>query len=318
MIGKICGTGSSIPNCIVSNDDLSALVDTNDKWIRERTGVRRRHIVREETTVSMASEAAKRALEQGEIAPEEVDLILVSTISSEVLLPCTACEVQKEIGAVNAWAFDLNAACTGFLFAFHTAQAYIEAGMSRVALVIGAESLSNLVNWQDRSTCILFGDGAGAAVLKAREGQKYAGVSHSDGWKGDALICPSYFGKKASPESLPPFIQMDGQQVFKFAVRKVPEVILELLEKEDVRTEEIDYFILHQANKRIVEAVAKRLRTDIGKFPMNLEEYGNTSSASIPILLDEMNRAGKLKKGQKIILSGFGAGLSWGASLIEW
>lgn len=152
MIGKICGTGSSIPNCIVSNDDLSALVDTNDKWIRERTGVRRRHIVREETTVSMASEAAKRALEQGEIAPEEVDLILVSTISSEVLLPCTACEVQKEIGAVNAWAFDLNAACTGFLFAFHTAQAYIEAGMSRVALVIGAESLSNLVNWQDRST----------------------------------------------------------------------------------------------------------------------------------------------------------------------
>ena len=320
MIGKIYGTGSSLPKRIVSNDDLAKIVDTNDTWIRERTGVARRRIIKEETTVSMATEAAQKALEQSGIAAEEVDLILVSTISSEVILPCTACEVQKNIKAVNAAAFDINASCAGFLFGYNTAQAYIAAGMAKTVLVIGSESLSNLVNWKDRSTCILFGDGAGAAVLKAEKGKLLPSVSHSDGKKGEALTCLSRHrkGSPARTRDLQAYMQMDGQSVFKFAVKKVPKAVKEVLEEAGLKADDIDYFILHQANRRIVEAVAKRLKTDIEKFPMNLEEYGNTSSASIPILLDEMNRKGKFVNGQKIILAGFGAGLSWGAALLEW
>lgn len=307
MIGKICGTGSYVPSEYLDNNDLSQMVDTSDEWIRERTGIVKRHIAKEETTVSMAAKAAKKALESAGVQPEEIDLLLVSTISSNVILPCTACEVQKEIHAVHATCFDLNAACTGFLFAYNTAQAYIANGMSKNALVIGAESLSNLVDWEDRGTCILFGDGAGAAVLKAESGEMYAAVTHSDGEKGDALTC-----------DMGAFMKMDGQEVFKFAVRQVPAGISEVLQKNGLSVDDIDYFILHQANRRIVEAVAKRMKVEIEKFPMNLQEYGNTSSASIPLLLDELNRQGKLKKGQKLIFAGFGAGLSWGASILEW
>lgn len=309
---KICGTGSYVPEHFLDNNDLSKMVETSDEWIRERTGVVRRHIIKEgtdDTTVSMAVKASRRALEDAGMNPGELDLIIVSTFTSEILLPCTACEVQKELGAVNATCFDLNAACTGFLFAYNTAQAYMALGMYRNALIIGAESLSNYVDWKDRSTCILFGDGAGAAVLKAEEGNVLPMVSHSDGEKGKALTC---FSRQAS------YIQMDGQAVFRFAVKKVPEAVEELLEKAELTMNDIDYLVLHQANRRIVEAVAKRLKTDISKFPMNLQEYGNTSSASIPILLDELNREGKLQKGQKLIFAGFGAGLSWGASLVEW
>lgn len=309
MIGKICGTGSYVPEHFLDNNDLAQMVETSDEWIRERTGVIRRHIVRDETTVSMAAEASRRALDNSGVKPEELDLIIVSTFTSEILLPCTACEVQKELGALHATCFDLNAACTGFLFAYNTAQAYLAQGMYRNALIIGAESLSHYVDWKDRSTCILFGDGAGAAVLKAEEGSGFPMVSHSDGEKGKALTCYSRGDS---------YIQMDGQAVFRFAVKKVPEAVEELLEKAGLTMEDIDYLVLHQANRRIVEAVAKRLKTDISRFPMNLQEYGNTSSASIPILLDEMNREGKLKRGQKIIFAGFGAGLSWGASLVEW
>ena len=296
------------------------MVDTNDEWIRERTGVVRRHIIEEETTVSMSVEAARRALENSDTAPEELDLILVSTFTSEVMLPCTACEVQKELGAVNATGFDLNAACTGFLFAYNTAQAYIASGVYKTILLIGAESLSNTVNWEDRGTCILFGDGAGAAVLKAEEGTFYQPVTHSDGSLGDALTCMSRHRKNrpAEEEDLDSYMHMNGQAVFKFAVRRVPEVIGEALEGTGFSVSDIDYFILHQANKRIVESVAKRLKAEIGKFPMNLQEYGNTSSASIPILLDEVNRKGMLKKGDKLVMAGFGAGLSWGAVCLEW
>lgn len=320
MIGKICGTGSYVPEHFLDNNDLSRMVDTSDEWIRERTGVVRRHIIEDDTTVSMAVKASRIALENGGVAPEELDLILVSTFTSEVMLPCAACEVQRELGAVNATGFDMNAACTGFLFAYNTAQAYIAFGMYRTILVIGAESLSNMVNWEDRGTCILFGDGAGAAVLKAEEGTLYLPVTYSDGGKGDALTCKSRHRREWTDgeTDLDSFMKMDGQAVFKFAVKKVPEVIREVLEKANHTADEVDYFILHQANKRIVEAVAKRLRQDIGKFPMNMEEYGNTSSASIPILLDEMNRKGMLKKGQSLVLSGFGAGLSWGAAYLEW
>lgn len=320
MIGKICGTGSYVPSHFLDNNDLAKIVDTSDEWIRERTGVIRRHIIEEETTVSMSVEASKRALEDSGVAPEELDLILVSTFTSEVMLPCTACEVQKELGAVNATGFDLNAACTGFLFAYNTAQAYIAAGVYRTILIIGAESLSNTINWEDRGTCILFGDGAGAAVLKAAEGEFVSPVTHSDGKKGGALTCMSRHRKDrpSADVDFDSYMKMDGQAVFKFAVRRVPEVIEESLEKAKVPAGDIDYFLLHQANKRIVEAVSKRLGQDISKFPMNMEEYGNTSSASIPILLDELNRKGMFKEGQKLVMAGFGAGLSWGAAYLEW
>lgn len=329
MTATICGTGSYIPSYTMDNNDIARLVETSDEWIRERTGVIRRHIVKEETTVSMAAEASRRALEDAGIAPKEVDLILVSTISSNVILPCAACEVQKELGAVNATCFDLSAACTGFVLAYNTAAAYLAGGVYRTALVIGSESLSNLTNWKDRGTCILFGDGAGAAVLRADETREEAlPVTHSDGGKGAALTCKSRHdfsgladAGKSDPETMlddEHYMQMDGQAVFKFAVKRVPEVIGEVLKLNQTGTEEIAYYILHQANKRIVEAVAKRLGEPMEKFPMNLQEYGNTSSASIPILLDEMNRDGRLKPGQKLVMAGFGAGLTWGAALVEW
>lgn len=330
MTATICGTGSYIPSYIMDNNDIARLVETSDEWIRERTGVVRRHIIKDETTVSMAAEAGKRALEEAGVSPEELDLILVSTISSNVILPCAACEVQERLGAPRATCFDLSAACTGFILAYNTALAYLNSGFCKTALIIGSESLSNLTNWKDRRTCILFGDGAGAAVLRADDaGTVYLPVTHSDGRKGAALTCKSrhdYNGLfdercRERPEGMPDeeyYMQMDGQAVFKFAVKSVPEVINEALELNHVSSGEISYYILHQANRRIIEAVAKRLGEPMEKFPVNLQEYGNTSSASIPILLDEMNREGRLKEGQKLVLAGFGAGLTWGASIIEW
>lgn len=321
MIGVIKGTGSYVPNQIVDNAQLSRMVETSNQWIVERTGVSRRHIREKETTSDMAVEAARRAMEDAKINADEVDMILVATISSDVIMPNTACVVQEKIGASGAVCFDLNAACSGFLFAYNTIQMYMASNMVKCALVVGSESLSNLTNWSDRGTCILFGDGAGAVVLKAEEGVQYPIVMHSDGSKGQALTCgiesQGYpeVGIKSGSIS---YMEMEGQSVFRFAVRQVPISIEELLVKLELNIEEIDYFILHQANRRIVESVAKRLKVDIAKFPMNLEEYGNTSSASIPLLLDELNKKNRLKSGMKIILAGFGGGLTWGASYLEW
>lgn len=321
MAGKICGTGSYVPSHYLHNDDVAQLVDTNDTWIRERTGIVQRHIKKEDTTVSMAVEAAKRALENAGVEAEAVDLLIVSTISSNVILPCTACMVQEAIGAASAMCFDLNAACTGFLAAYNTAQAYFQAGLARCALIIGTEGLSDLVDWTDRGTCILFGDGAGAAILRAEDETPFTAVMHSDGSKGQALTCTHLYPGKAQPgdqTEKAAYIHMNGQEVFRFAVKQVPEVIQELLDKATLTTADIDWFILHQANRRIIEAVAKRLHVEMDRFPVNVDQYGNTSSASIPILLDEWNRKGQLKPGQKIVMAGFGAGLSWGAALLEW
>ena len=226
MTGRICGTGSCVPSFAMDNNDIAKLVDTSDEWIRERTGVVRRHIIREETTVSMAAEAGRQALENAGIAAEDVDLIIVSTISSNVILPCTACEVQKDLGAKHATCFDLSAACTGFVVAYNTAAAYLNAGVYQTALIIGSESLSNLTNWKDRGTCILFGDGAGAAVLKREDTEYYLPVTHSDGFRGEALRCKSRYDRsELSPEDMPKpeekeyLMQMDGREVFMFAVR---------------------------------------------------------------------------------------------------
>lgn len=326
MTGVIAGTGSYVPSYVIDNNKLSEFVDTSDEWIKERTGVARRHIVADETTSFMAAEAAKKAVEDADLTPDQIDLILVSTISSDVILPCTACEVQRILGAVNATCFDLNAACTGFVLAYNTANAYIQSGVYKNALVIGSESLSNLTNWKDRGTCILFGDGAGAVVLTAEEKASYVPATHSEGAKGEALTLKSRHDSNGITKEIEPnrmmdaeyFMQMDGQAVFKFAVKKVPEAILEVLDKNNIKKEDIDCYLLHQANRRIVEAVAKRMGEPIEKFPMNLQEYGNTSSASIPILLDELSREGKLKSGKHIVLAGFGAGLTWGASIMDW
>ncbi len=316
MVGKILGTGSYVPAQIWYNDKLAEMVETDDAWIRERTGIKARHIASgEETTAYLAAGAARAALENAGLGAEEIELIIVATVSPGTLVPCTACEVQRMIGASQAVCFDLNAACTGFLFALNTAQAYLSQGIYRRALVVGAECLSHLTDWNDRGTCILFGDGAGAAVLEAQSGGSYAQVAHSLGEKGGVLTCLSA-NRQGGQEDV--FLHMDGGEVFKFAVSKVPEVIRELLDREGISENEIDLFVLHQANARIVGAVAKRFGGDSGKFPINISEYGNTSSASIPILLDELNRAGKLKRGMKLVLAGFGGGLSYGASVIVW
>lgn len=319
MVGKICGTGSYVPLHTLDNDDLSKIVETNDEWIRERTGIGKRHIAEEETTSYMAGQAAIKAVQESGIDPKEIELILLATSSSETVFPCAACEVQKTIGAIHAAGYDMNAACTGFVLAFNTAQAYISAGIYKTVLVIGADSMSNMIDWTDRSTCILFGDGAGAVLLRAEEGKPVYMAAHSDGIKGAALTGLSRHRKGWDKETdKASYIHMDGQDVFKFAVRKVPEVIEEVLKLADSSLDEVDYFVLHQANRRIIEAVAKRLKTDISRFPMNLEEYANTSAATVPILLDELNRGEVLKRGQRIMLAGFGAGLTWAASLFEW
>lgn len=318
MAAKICATGSCLPRYQMPNEEWTGYVETSDSWIRERTGIESRHIAKEESCVSLAAGAAKRALESANVTADAIDLLLVSTISSEYVMPCAACEVQAAIGADKAVCFDLNAACSGFILAYNTAVSGIEAGLYQTALVIGSECMSHLISWKDRSTCILFGDGAGAVLLKASERRSYLPVAHSDGRQKAALTMKSRHDGGRDFLAAEYDLQMDGQAVFKFAVRKVPEVIREVLEKNHLRMEDIRYFLLHQANRRIIEAVARHLGIAVEKFPMNVAHCGNTSSASIPILLDELNHEGKLQKGDRLVLAGFGAGLTWGATVVEW
>ena len=320
MTSRIIGTGSYVPAQVVTNEDLAKIVDTSDEWIAGRTGIRQRRVVREEGTSHMAAEAARKALENAGMDAKELDLILMGTTSPDHCFPSGACEVQEAIGAVNACGFDVSAACSGFLFALSTMQAFIQAGIYRTGLVIGADCISKLVDWKDRSTCVLFGDGAGAAVVRAEDTGVIHTVMKSDGAKWNVLSCVSRTGGNFinGITTEPGFITMDGQEVFKFAVKTVPACIHQVLEESGVSIDEVKYFVLHQANYRIVESVAKRLKQPMDKFPMNMEFYGNTSAATVPILLDEMNRAGKLNKGDKIVMSGFGAGLTWGATLLEW
>lgn len=324
MSVKIIGTGSALPQRCVTNEEISGLVDTSDEWIRERTGIHSRYVSTGETVVSLAAEACSRALENAGRTGEGVELLLVATCTPEDALPCTACQVQEKIGAANAVAFDLNAACAGFLFALHTAWAYIEAGIYRNALIAGGEVLSKILDWKDRGTCILFGDGAGAVYVEKCQSEDREGilgfVQHSDGSRGSVLSCAGRPVENPffSQPSLSSYVQMDGREVFAFAVRQVPKAIEEALEKTGLETKDVDLFVLHQANKRIIEGISKRLSADPERFPMNLDRVGNTSSAAIPVLLDELNRAGKIAPGMKIVLSGFGAGLTYGACVLKW
>lgn len=320
MTSKIIGTGSYVPARTVTNDELSTIVDTSDEWISSRTGIRERRIAEEEGTSSMAAQAAKRAIEDAGIKAEDVDIIILATSSPDNCFPSGACEVQAAVGASNAAAFDISAACSGFVFALSTAQAFIQAGIYRTGLVIGADCLSKLTDWNDRSTCVLFGDGAGAAVVQARETGVIGSIMCSDGVKGPVLSCVARTEGNFLNGKVPElgYMHMDGQEVFKFAVKKVPECISRILGQAGMEIGDVKYFVLHQANYRIFESIAKRLKQPMEKFPMNIGRYGNTSGASVPIMLDELNRGGKLQAGDKIILSGFGGGLTWGAVLLEW
>ena len=320
---KVTGTGSSLPEKIVSNFDIEKLVETSDEWIQERTGIASRHISTGETVSLLAADAAGKTLKMAGKTAKEVELIIVATCSPEMLLPCCACQVQSSIGADKAVAFDLNAACSGFVFGLGVANAYIQTGMYKNALVIGSEVLSKIVDWTDRSTCVLFGDGAGATFIEGVESDVPGILSisqGSDGAKGMVLACNDrdIINPYTDIMQKNRYIKMDGQEVYKFAVRQVSLCINEVLEKAGMTVEDIDCFVLHQANIRIIEGVAKRLKADYNKFPSNLKNVGNMSSATIPVLLDELNRDGTLKKGDKIVLSGFGAGLTYGACVMNW
>lgn len=269
----------------------------------------------------MSAEAARRAMENAGVTAEEIDLLIVGTLSADCVTPACACEVQAQIGAVNAVAFDINAACAGFMFALNIANAYLQTGIYKTGLILGAETLSKIMDWNDRSTCVLFGDGAGAAVVRAEEQAGLLAFDQgSDGVKGKVLACRNRSNNNPLMETSKEleYVHMDGQEVYKFAVTAVPHSLQKTIQAAGLTVEDIDYFALHQANIRILQSVAKRLKVSEDKFPISLDHCGNISAASVPILLDEMNRKGMLKAGMKIAMSGFGGGLTWASAVVEW
>ncbi len=318
----IVGLGSYLPERRMTNDDMARLVETSDEWIASRTGIRERRITTGETTSDLAYEAGRRAIADAKMEPEELDLIICATISPDSFMPSVACIVQDKLGAVKAAAFDIAAACSGLVYGISVATAFIESGMYRNILVIGAETLSKALDWSDRSTCVLFGDGAGAVVLQASDKKGILAVNLlSDGSKQDYLCLPGLPLSNpflSTKEANLPVITMKGQEVFKFAVRSIAENIKAVLLKTSWKKEDIRYVVAHQANCRILEQAAKTCGIESEKFFMNLDRYGNTSAATIGIALDEMQQKEMLSLGDKIILIGFGGGMTSGAVLIEW
>ena len=319
---RIIGTGSYAPLNIMTNQQISEIVDTSDEWIVSMTGIRERHITQGENTSDLAIKAALEALKSAKVKAEDIDLIILASTSPDQFLPATACIVQGSIGATNAMAFDISAACTGFIFGLNIGFQFLRTGQFKRALIIGAEVLSKIVDWTDRNTCILFGDGAGAAVIEAGSEKGIISVnSASDGTKGHFLTCPTVDVKNTFTQGNADFnatLKMEGKEVFKFAVNIIESSMDKILKENNYTLDDIKYVVSHQANFRIIDYVVKKLKADKNKFYMNLDRYGNTSAASIPIALDEMNKKGLLEAGDKIILVGFGGGLTYGAALIEW
>ena len=323
---RIIGTGAAVPKKILTNADLEKLVETSDKWIMERTGIKQRHVVSEgEKFSDLCTRAAELALKRAHMRPEQLDMILVGTISSDMPFPATSCLVQRNLGASKAAASDVAAACVGFLYGLHMADALIQSSKAENVLVIGGEILTRIVDWTDRSTCVLFGDGAGAAVLQATKGDH--GIlgtrMKSDGNYADFICMPGGGSNRPAndPKSIEeklPYIKMKGNETFKVAVKAMADVSSELLREQGFRLEQVDLFIPHQANDRIINAVGERLKIPAEKVYKNIERYGNTSAASIPIALDECLREGKIKEGDLILLTAFGAGLVWGSVLLRW
>ena len=322
---RIKGTGSAFPEKILTNFDLEKIVDTTDEWIITRTGIKERHIAVEgEFTSTFATKAAERALAMAGVAPEEIDLIVLASVTPDFPFPATACIVQNNLGAVNAAAFDISAACSGFIYALAVVDNFIKSGTVKKALVIGAEVLSRIVDWTDRNTCVLFGDGSGAVVLEATEGDRgiLSTHIHSDGSYWELLNQPACGNRNPASQRVLDeklaFLRMQGNDVFKLAVRAMEEAANEALAANNMNTADINLFIPHQANRRIIDSIGKRLKLGDDQVYVNLERYGNTSAASIPIALDEANRAGRIKENDVLIFDAFGGGLTWAATLLRW
>lgn len=321
---KIIATAAYAPEQTITNDDLAKIVDTSDEWISKRTGIKERRISDGENTSALAIGTAKVLLQRAGVAPEDIDLIIVASVTPDYGTPSLACMVQKELGMINAVAFDVVAACSGFMFALSVADKYIKTGTYRNAVIIGAETLSKIVNWQDRTTCVLFGDGAGGAYVEATDED---GILAEDiGSKGELweilvaghTTCANAFNELESQDDPEFFVHMDGQAVFKFATRMVVKSVANVIEQAGVTKEDIAYVVPHQANARIIDVVANKLKMDRSKFYMNMDRFGNTSSASVPMALNELNEKGLIKRGDKILLTGFGGGMTWGTMLIQW
>ena len=322
VYARIAGTGSYLPEKVLTNADLEKLVDTTDQWIRERTGIRQRHIAADDQTTSdLAVEAAKRAMEAAGVEASEIDLLIVGTTTPDIIFPSTACLVQNRLGANGCAAFDVNAACSGFVYALGIADKFIRSGASKTALVIGAETLSRMLDWNDRGTCVLFGDGAGAVVLKASD---EAGVLsthlHADGAHKELLY--NAVGVSAGFRDDEPNhgvrVRMTGNEVFKVAVKTLDAVVEETLEANQLQKSDIDWLIPHQANLRIISATAKRLAMPMERVIVTVDRHGNTSSGSVPLALDEAVRSGKVQRGELLLLEAFGGGFTWGSALIRY
>ena len=321
IYSRIAGTGSFLPEKVLTNEDLSRIVETNDEWIRERTGITQRHVAAEgQTTGDLAHGAALRALEAAGIAADELDMIIVGTTTPDLIFPSTACLVQARLGAAGSAALDVNAACSGFLYALTVADKFIRCGDAKKVLVIGAETLTRIIDWTDRTTCVLFGDGAGAAVLVAdAETGILSTHLHADGSKKELLWTPAGvstgFGDGVGSSGS---IKMKGNDVFKYAVKALDSVVDEALQANGLGKEDLDWLIPHQANLRIIEATAKRLDMSMDQVVVTVDKHGNTSAASVPMALDTAIRSGRVQRGQLLLLEAFGGGFTWGSALLRY
>ncbi len=317
VYSRILGTGSYLPKRVVTNDELAQTVDTNDEWIVTRTGIRSRHISdAEETSSYMGYHASLRALEAAQLKAEDLDMIIVATTTPDKGLPNTACLLQDRLGVTYIPAFDITAACAGFVYALSVADQYIRTGMIKTILIVGVDVLSAVTNWADRSTCVLFGDGAGAAILQASDKPGILStVLRADGRQKDSLYIPSLLPGQRKAEELP-YIHMNGREVFKFAVRALEKIVEEILADNGLSQDAIDWLIPHQANLRIITAIAEKLNLSMDKVVTSVEKYANTSAASVPIAMDEAIRDGRIKRGQTLLLEAIGGGFMWGAALL--
>lgn len=316
---RIAGTGSSLPDKVLTNHDLAKMVDTTDEWIRERTGIERRHIAADnETNLDFCERAARNAMQAAGVGPQDLDLVIVGTTTPDQVFPNMGCLLQQRIGIRACTAFSLEAACTGFIYALDIGDKFIRAGSAQRALIVGGETLSRMTDWSDRSTCVLFGDGAGAVVLEASDEPGIISTHlHADGQYADLLCFPSGVSKK--PEDFfarRDFIRMKGSEVFKIAVRKLGEIVVEALEANHMPADKLDWLVPHQANLRIIEATARKLNMPMERVILTVQEHGNTSTASVPLALDVAVRDGRIQRGHTILLEAFGGGFTWGSALI--
>ena len=320
VYARIAGTGRCLPDRVLTNADLEKMVETSDEWIKSRTGIERRHIVADdETNLDLCERAARQAMDMAGVGPADIDLVIVGTTTPDQVFPNMGCLLERRLGIRGPMAFSLEAACTGFIYALNIAEKFLKTGSSKRALVVGAETLSRMVDWTDRNTCVLFGDGAGAVVLEASEEPGILSTHvHADGQYADLLYFPSGVSKK--PEDFHArrdYIQMKGNEVFKVAVTKLGEVAQEALDANGVKGEELDWLIPHQANLRIIEGTARKLKMPMDRVVLTVQDHGNTSTASVPMALDVAVRDGRIKRGQLLLLEAFGGGFTWGSALLR-